>query len=577
VWRPGAAGPRLGVAVRDFWQNFPKAMEVWSNGTVAVDLFPNGSRFRHNLRVGEEKTHTLLWRFGLGSETAAQAEQRARGFNAPLAAQPPPSHTVRTRVLDGLPVYSLTAWPLYERYVRTALEPNPDFDPAVDDPSFGNGTLRAAVSNCNLYGWQDYGDVPLDYEAFGPHQAGQMNLKYWFVHGLLGQYLRSGDPAWLDLALPAARHLADVDFCHVPDEGSHHWGHGGYFGHSYHDEPGNLNPNRNYGALNPDLFFGVPDLLLAYHLTGEPRFAEVAREALTGLNNTFEFRDVVLGLERPAGNLIVNYVEAYRLTGDTNCLRKLDEVLARTTDLAFNSWVDSPTDFAARHPEIPTLKTFPFCQTLWAVGRYLDFLDEHGRPDTWQAARALCRYADFIMTFAMHEYQPGRAALPYEYYFDGDQRFDEGNYLDINDWALVAADALAYAYRYSGRTNSLAAARKFYDTGTHDPAWPGDPPVYTDTKQLVNALNWGLVYMKMARPAVPPYVDVRPGGDRRALLEWDALGPPYRYTLQFTGTATGTAWTAATPAPLSASVWTSDCSAVRLRFWRVKASPAAGD
>ncbi len=169
---------------------------------------------------------------------------------------------------------------LYENYVNIAFEPNPAFDPAHDDPSFGNTTLQDTIRLYNFYGWQDYGDVPLDYEAFGPRQAGQMNLKYWYLYGMLVQFARSGDFRWLDLAWPAARHRADIDYLHLPDEGIQHWSHGAFFGHSNHDEPGNINPNRNSNSPSVDLFFGVPDLLLAYCLSGEHRYREVALEGL---------------------------------------------------------------------------------------------------------------------------------------------------------------------------------------------------------------------------------------------------------------------------------------------------------
>jgi len=55
----------------------------------------------------------------------------------------------------------------------------------------------------------------------------------------------------------------------------------------------------------------------------------------------------------------------------------------------------------------------------------------------------------------------------------------------------VTADALAYAYKYSGQTNYLAAAAKFYATGSIDPAWEDDPPVYLTAKDLVKRAELG--------------------------------------------------------------------------------------
>jgi len=489
--RRGQAGPRLTVAVRDFWQNFPKAIEASPNGTVSIDLFPNGDRFRHNLRVGEEKTHTILLDFGTGPVTAQQAEAKARAFNAPLFGAAEAAWYVASGALGEVPAADLKRWPLYERFVRTAFEPNPDFDPSKDDPNYANRTLRQMIERYNFYGWQDYGDLPLDYEAFGPNQAGQMNLKYWCLNGMLMQFCRSGDLRWMDLAVPAARHLADIDYLHIPDEGIRHWAHGAYFGHSQHDEHGNLNPNRNSNSPSVDLFFGVPDLLLAYHLTGERRFRDVAMEGLLAMQNLSQFSDFGAAIfERERANLIFAYMEGYRQTGQDVWLKELQKVVRSVTDLSNKKWAADPADYGKANPE-SYVRMFMLSQVLWSVGKYLDFCAEFGLKDELGAADALAAYAQFVVEHAMNEYAPGRAAVPYDYYFDRSEK----SYLDINNWALVTADALAYAYKYTGRKQFIDAAAKFYATGTIDPVWKDDPPVYLATKDLVNSCNWGLVYM----------------------------------------------------------------------------------
>ena len=68
-------------------------------------------------------------------------------------------------------------------------------------------------------------------------------------------------------------------------------------------------------------------------------------------------------------------------------------------------------------------------------------------------------------------------------------------YLEIDNWALLMADALTYAYKYSGKQKYLDEAARLYLTGTIDQVWLDDPPVYIASKDLVNSCNWGLVYM----------------------------------------------------------------------------------
>ena len=576
VYREGEHGPFTQVAVRDFWQNFPKAIEARPEGTVAVDLFPNGSQFRHNLRVGEQKTHTLWFRFGMAGGASGSAELWAKTLNAPLAVQVPPSWIVQSQALGEVPVSDVGQWPLYERYVRVAFEPNPVFDPAVDDPSFGNTTLRQAIEYFNFFGWQDYGDVPLDYEAFGPQQAGQMNLKYWYLYGLLVQYCRSAEPQWLDLALPAAWHLADIDYLHIPDEGIQHWVHGAYFGHSNHGEPGNLNPNRNSNSPSVDLFFGVPDLLLAFYVTGEIRFREVALEGLEAMLNLSQFSDFTspfLYRERP--NLIFAYLEGYRQTGDARWLAALRKIVGETANVANKGWLTSPATYRPAE-DWQWLSSFQLSQVLWSLGRYLAFVEEYGSPDDLGVTNALTTYADFILRYFTSEYQPGRAAAWSAFYFYDPH---EDPYLEIDDWALATADALAFAYKYSGRSSYLETAAKFYATGTIDPVWLDDPPVYLASKDLVNALNWGLAYMRISHPDVPTtpealHVSLKTLSSGQMLLQWNDLGPSYRYAVEFTEALPASSWTVLTGKDLIATnSWSDMHSSLASGFWRVRAEP----
>ncbi len=573
VHREGGAAPGVQVVMRGFWQNFPKAIEARTDGMLVVDFFPNGQQFRHNLRVGEEKTHTLLYRFGRGAPDWPAAEQRARAFQMPLAGQVPPAWVAQTKVLGDVPPADPNRWPLQEHYVRTAFEPNPDFDPAVHDPGFGNRTLREVIDQYNFYGWQDYGDVPLDYEAFGPQQAGQMNLKYWYLYGMAVQWLRSGDERWLDLALPAAWHLADIDYLHIPDEGSHHWVHGAYFGHSNHDEPGNANPNRNSNSPSVDLFFGVPDLLLLFCLTGEQRFREVALEGLHAMLDESQFSDFHHPVPyRERANLIFAYLEGYRHTGDSQWLNALTNVVAPTADLSSKPWLDNPQQYRPAE-NWHWLSSFQLSQVGWTLGRYLDFCAEYGRTDTLGATNALTGYADFILRHFLVEYTPGRAAAWNAFYFYDPH---EDPYLEINDWALATADLLAYAFRYSGRTSYLEAAAKFYATGSIDPVWQDDPPVFLSTKDLVNALNWGFVYLQASLPSEPPPVRmlVQLVASDQTRLEWENLGSPWRYTVEATLDIAAPAWAPLTGADLIPSnSWLDLHPGVPQRFYRLQIGP----
>ena len=496
-----ANGSSLLVSVRDFWENFPEAIEVTPQGVLSVDLFPNGEQFRHNFRVGEEKTHTLYYQFKTEAFTESEAQNLALAFDKPVAGHANASWYVQSGAMGEMPAADADTWPLYERFVRVAFEPNPDFDPFVDDPNFGNSTLvEKGIIPYNFFGWQDYGDVPLDYEGFGPNQAGQMNLKYWFLYGFFAQYARSADPAWLDLALPAAWHMADIDYLHIPDEGIQHWVHGTFFGHSAHDEPGCTNPNRNYNSPNMDLSYGVPGLLAGYCLTGERRFLDTAREGLDGilvLSHWTDYDDPAI--HRECANTIFPCIEGYRQTGDARYLDHLEMVVGKICDLSNKQWLDDPCAYSmpAQYEGRNYLTSWGLAQTMWTLGRYLDFLDEYGLEDELNVENALLAFADFIIDYFTVEFDTGRYCAMHEIFFDG---CETESYEDVNSWTLVIADALAYAYKYSNDNNHLLYAGRYYETGTVDQVWEDDPPVYMSTKDLVNSLNWGMVYMNQTVP-----------------------------------------------------------------------------
>jgi hypothetical protein len=571
------AGPRLLVALQDAWQNFPKALEARTDGRLLIDLFPEGSHFRHNLRVGEQKTHTIYFDVGRGPEAPDRLAERARAYQRPLFGCAAPEWMCASGVLGQVPVRQPAIWPLYEHYVNLAFEPNPGFDPELDDPSFGNTTLQEVVRRHHFYGWQDYGDVPLDYEAFGPDQAGQMNLKYWYLYGMLVQFTRSGDGRWLDLAWPAARHLADIDYLHIPDQGIEHWSHGAYFGHSNHDEPGNTNPNRNSNSPSVDLFFGVPDLLLAYCLSGESRYYEVAREGLAAMESLSQFSDFAHPvLYRERANLIFAYVEGYRMTGDRRWLENAQAVVRETARLENKSWLQDPARYRPEE-NWHWQSSFQLCQVSWALGRYLDLCREYALPDDLGVAPALGAYADALLRHFAVEYVPGRKANRSALFF-----FDPPDeaYLEINNWALTAADMLAYAYTYTGRTNYLREAGMFFATGTIDPVWQDDPPVYLASKDLVNALNWGLVYMALTEPSSGTnevlHLGARRLATQRLELFWSKAPASRGLVLE---TALDLARPDWQPTPLSEADSTNYVYEVPLsdstsRFWRLRLSNA---
>lgn len=477
----------VGVAIRRFWQQYPKAIRVSADGVVELGLFPGEFASAHNLRAGEYKTHELVLDF----EPGADFEARAAGLERPPFAVASSDYYARTRAFGQAAPRRDGAAADYEDANRRTLEPNPAW-PYGWPP---NGSMLDRITDYDFYGWQDFGDVPLDYEPAG-EGAGQMNLKYNFDRGMWTQWARTGDWRWFDLADAGSRHIADIDILHAPNAAPH-WSNGGYYGHSYHDEEGNSNPNRNYGAPHPDLAFGVPGLLALYHMTGyvpaRAAALEVADNIVYRFDNTFGgngegwalcSQGVMNDNERPLANGLLLVTEAYRATGDPKYLATARSIVAyaRASDQAY---INGSTGSRADYVKPSMLNMY-----IAALGNYLDMLDEFRLPDTEDGRGSLLRYANFQLAHTYRTLAGSRAAFPYQWHLDGS---DTGP--DVCDWLLVGADAMSYAFQRSGDVQYLQAAGRLFMTGSADPCFAGDEPVYWFTKEAANNAVFGHVYL----------------------------------------------------------------------------------
>jgi len=132
---------------------------------------------------------------------------------------------------------------------------------------------------------------------------------------------------------------------------------------------------------------------------------------------------------------------------------------------------------------------------LRALAGYLEMGDEFGLA-TGDAKASYLGYTDFLRDHTLIGLGPipsgTRAAMPYLWSFDGGAGNDDPS---INDWLLLGADAFAYAHRLSGAQSYLEWAERLFRTGSHDPWFEGDANTYSSTKETVNALTFGRVFL----------------------------------------------------------------------------------
>jgi len=478
------------VGVHDFWQNFPKALRAVPDGTIEIGLFPDEfgpADYGFSLRAGEHKTHEILL-----SPTSTPPNLDT------LFASAPPAWYVQSGALGPTALPNWSNWPDHEQYVVHQLDTSPDHD-GWDD-YFDN--IRDAIASTDLYGIFDYGDWPIDYEGY---EVAPLNCKYDNDYGMWLQWMRSGDPRWFDLAEAADRHFADVDILHNRHS-PRHWGDGIAFGHSYHDEDGFINPHRNHGGNHPDTAFGMNGMLLAYYLTGY----EKAHQSALELADCIEYRlrnDSHLcdyfpecsgegyglgesdGLYetgcRPAANSLSIAVAAYRATADPRYLAVADAVVD-WAQAENQPYLDGPTG------EDRMMRPWMLNMYLRALADYLEVRDEFGLPDAFGAQDSFLAYADWLRTYPWLDLDPietgPRAAYPYEWWFDGRTVNDEAS---INNWLLLGADSMAYAYHLSGEDDYLARAAALFRTGSRDPWFEGDPNIYAECKETINSITFG--------------------------------------------------------------------------------------
>jgi len=518
----GSAGG-LAVTTRDFWQNYPKALRGTS-GKLEVSLFPAEYAGLYSFRPGEQKTHEVTCHFhGPGFDPGTVESTRA-GCQDPLFAAASPGYYLSTGAPGRVTtVSSSPEFSAYEQLNRATLD--------------GDGaSLYKAIADSEFYSWQDYGDVPIDFEDGG---TGTLNQKYNFDLGMMLQYLRAGDFRWFRLAEAGGKHVADLDVLHSqgrPDV----WWEGGFFGHSQHDEDSNANPNRNYGGLHPDLVFGAPGLYLLYYLTGD----RVARDTAVEISDNVKYRfdnsfgrgndegfagayDYENGCEspRPFAHGLWVLVDAYRATGDTGYLDTA-EWLIQNSHKAVDLFLTDPVLGDRRYTKLFTWDLLEF-----SLGRYLDLCGEAGRADNLGAKDLLLRMTRQEAYVMWKVDERGNKGVPYAWMRDGTPWGWEEREVAVNvcNWHLLTADALTYGFIYGGDAGLLEKAGEAFKTGSN-PNIEYYRPEYTATKEATNSANFGQVYIHLKSPPSEPVTSTQ-------FDEWICLenpgGEPAGVTIQY--------------------------------------------
>jgi hypothetical protein len=396
----------IDVAVPEFWQQFPKALEV-EGRALRIQLFPRQSGDLFELQGGEQKTHVVWLRF------AAPGQPPLTWVHQPLCVHASPEYYAASGALP---------------YLLSAEEdPDPRLQELLANVVEGCNSFFARREVIDEYGWRNYGELYADHEAAyyqGPAPIiSHYNNQYDPVYGTLLQFFRTGDSRWLDLHDALARHMIDIDIYHTDRDRAAY--NGGLFWHTDHYIDAATASHRSFSRANATAnshsYGGGPGsahnyttgLLHYYYHTGD----RAAREAVLSLANWVinmdDGKQHILGWVddgptgfansnaevdfsgpgRGVGNSVNALLDGWLLSRERRYLEKAEELIRRV--------VHPKDDVAARNFLNAELR-WSYTIFLSALLRYLDVKAEAGDLGFMYAyaQASLVRYAAWM---AEHE------------------------------------------------------------------------------------------------------------------------------------------------------------------------------
>ncbi|MCW8130511.1 MAG: hypothetical protein KIS92_09200 [Planctomycetota bacterium] len=503
-WVEAAAGGlTVGLGIRDFWQNYPVAIDTAAGAPATLEYFSStfGSG-EIELQGGEAKS----WEATVALAPAAWDEPESRRLQAacaaPLVALPTAEALESSRAEGPFVRRDDARRPAFERAVVAMIR----------DPRRNVFTQREVIDE---YGWRNFGDLWADNERGckdAPREAqlviSHYNQEYDWGFGMLYQALRNAgvdDEAaadWWALGRAALRHEADIDTYHCwPREKAQDGVYcGGHFTHTAHGvEAG----DAGHRGAPTDKFWNTADWpwgrgggpesghyhsrgqWLLYYLTGDARHREIALECTESVaykigEDRFPQSDNV---GRDSGHSMQILTDAYAATRDEKYLALAAKILARAN---FKKQWEEKLD------KNPHAGDFTNSIYLRECGRLLDALADAGQaPDAplyRQTLESMTSYLDVIERLGWHGPEAGFSDSVRG---DGKPRApkmqhpsnDSWNFIPTNGW-LADAFALASAHVASDerRARYLAIAAAAYDLDQKASQGASRTPVYRNCK-----------------------------------------------------------------------------------------------
>jgi hypothetical protein len=353
----------LTAAIRGFWQNYEKAIEL-DGGKLRLWLWPVGGQWPRPFPGLQQQVFSLydktlagVTKAGLyalpgslhkGHElildfSGRPAKESLAELSAPLAALAAAEHYAGSEAAPALfgPAEARTGSRVcdiklgsWERMARSTVDPESPYSLLAARRACNQAHIGAFVDVHHQFGWMDYGDVLV--LGLGP-----TGLHYDWTWIMLLNAMRTGDAGFLRMGAEMARHRIDVDQLwsdrDIPECRGLERGGGGCSESS--------TPRANFSSFHcSNLWYppGPSENWLAgvaayYMLTGEPKALECCLRNAEGIKCSWEYfakeKPWVNPMEDMAavGWSLAAYCSVYDLTGDR---KWLDEALK-----LFNAYV----------------------------------------------------------------------------------------------------------------------------------------------------------------------------------------------------------------------------------------------
>ncbi len=354
LWAAGAERS-VGVAVRDFWEEGPKALRVGADGSLAVECYAHwqakpGEPRPPRARTPDYSKHPKLarWSAGLdgGIEEVVKRFLADTGYTGPVRRGPFRFGQGRAKTTDVLYLFGkadrqqieIDTLAAHRRPLIPVVDPRylastralPFVWLAASDsnlPVFEQGLLDMFENwqrHATRYGFLHFGD---DQCSFGYNKTVPSTTddqEYDTTQCLTMQFARTGNPDYLRWADVCARHFMDVDQVHPT--GELHF-HGYTAGGDYHEEPVRVD-------MSGHPYIG--GIVNHYMLTGDRRSLRGIRRLAGALRGYgLKARERVLTTdERSLARAGICLAAIYDLTRDPNHLAPVKRMADAINDLA---------------------------------------------------------------------------------------------------------------------------------------------------------------------------------------------------------------------------------------------------